>query len=585
MFTKKNFVAILLVLTLVGCLPTSQNSKSIEVLVDTNVKIYDLHVDRAYYKPGELVKISSTIQNNVNSTPQVVVTMSIHYLMNEIYSTSQKVKLVGGSQSVDFTYSPPIEVSRGYGVEVRAEDENGNLLSYDSTAFDVLDNWTQNPRYGFLTDFYPNRKDANETLGLLNRYHINGLQFYDWMYRHEQFLTNQDPYYDLWSPKPKSIETVNRLIDTAHEFNMAAMPYTAVYGASRDYALNHPDMVLYKASGEMYDFGGDKMMIMDPRPESPWTIHLLQQYQDILEKTHFDGIHIDQYGDPKVGLTKNHDKYELAPALFDFVNQTKKLTDRYSKNDAVVFNLVNNWPVETIAPSQEDFVYIEVWSPNNWFSDLHQLIVFAQKLSGGKPVVLANYIDPKFENTAIINDAIIFASGGGHIELGENNGMLSEAYFPNYQVISDSLSTILQNYYDFAVRYQNVIGPTAKDGTNDFKNKIQITSIPTSLSQLNDVVWPYVRQTNDTLAINLINLLGIQQNEWAKEVPNKPHSLKEFPLNVDIGSKKVADVWFATPDYPQANQHLKFSQESEMLSITVPSLDFWSMIVIEWADQ
>jgi dextranase len=361
------------------------------------------------------------------------------------------------------------------------------------------------------------------------------------------------------------------------------MPYTAVYGSSRDYALQHPEMVLYNAQGGMYEFGGDKMMIMDPRPESPWTAHLMEQFKDVLDNTRFDGIHIDQYGDPKFGYDQNRKRYELAPALVSFVNQTKALTDQYSPKDAVVFNLVTNWPVEDIAPSREDFVYIEVWQPYTWFANLHQLIVMAQKLGSGKPVVLACYIDPTFEHTAILNEAVIFASGGGHIELGENNGMLSEAYFPNYRVVSDSLSAALQNYYDFSVRYQNVSGPGTTDATNAYQSKIKIPGASTSTSQLKDTVWPIVRESGGSTAINLINFLGIKQIEWNKRVPNKPKAMLEFQMSVDTGSKQAAAVWFATPDQPQARQALKFSQESGKLTVTVPSLEYWSMVVIDWA--
>ena len=551
--------------------------------MNSSVTIKDLYVDRSYYRPGETVTIKAVVENTASTSHQVTVVLTIRSLLEDIHSQELKIDLGSDAQTLEFTFQPPAKALRGYGVELQIIGANEAVLAAKSSAFDVLDNWTQNPRYGFLTDFYPGRTDDNVTMALLNQYHINGLQFYDWMYRHEQFLTNQDPYYDLWSPKPKSIDTVNALIDAAHQYGMAAMPYTAIYGASRDYALQHPEMVLYKFDGEMYDFGGDKMMIMDPRPGSPWTAHLMEQYKDVLDNTKFDGIHIDQYGDPKVGYDQNGKSYDLAPAIVDFINKTKELTDTYSSNDAVVFNLVNNWPVEDVATSNEDFVYIEVWSPNTWFADLHSLIVNAQNMSHGKPVVLACYIDPSFENNAILNDAVIFASGGGHIELGENNGMLAEAYFPNYHVISDDLSQTLQHYYDFSVRYQEVTGPETTDATRDYQSKVTIPNVSTSLSQMKDAIWPLVRDSKDHTAINLVNFLGIDQLEWDKRVPDKPKSMDNFQMTIDVGSRKVAGVWFATPDQPMARQELKFSQSSGKLTVVVPSLDYWSMVVIDWA--
>lgn len=581
---KKSAIPILLILVyfLSGCSTKSELITPIEVQMNSSVIITRLNLDRSYYKPGEPVEISAKVESNSTDSEKVTADLSIFSLTDKIHDEKQKITVGKGTLTLSFKFQPPAVTPRGYGIELKITGSNGEILAVKSSAFDVLNNWTQNPRYGFLTDFYPGRTDDDATMALLNLYHINGLQFYDWMYRHEQFLTDQDPYYDLWSPKPKSINTVNGLIDAAHKYGMAAMPYTAIYGSSRDYALKHPEMVLYKMDGEMYDFGGDKMMIMDPRPGSPWTTHLMDQFNDILGKTKFDGIHLDQYGDPKVGYDQNGNSYDLAPAIVDFINQTKDLTNHYSPDNAVVFNLVNNWPVEEVAHSNEDFVYIEVWSPNNWFLDLHSLIVNAQNLSHGKPVVLACYIDPGDENNAILNDAVIFASGGGHIELGENNGMLSEAYFPSYHVISEELSQSLQNYYDFSVRYQEVTGPETTDGTKDYQSRIEIPGVSTSLSQMVNEVWPLVRESKDHTAINLVNFLGVDQPEWNKAVTIKPNSLQNFSLTIDAGTRKAAKIWFATPDDPQARQELAFTQDKNKLVTTVPSLEYWSMIVIDW---
>ena len=167
-----------------------------------------------------------------------------------------------------YSYLPPEEAPHGYGIDVEIVSPDGEVVDRATSAFDVLENWVQNPRYGFLSDYEPGRTDASQTMDILNRFHINGLQFYDWMYRHEQFLTDQEPYYDLWSSKPHSLLTVKALIEAAHQRSIAAMPYTAVYGSSQTFALEHPDWILYTSTGKPLEFGGDKMMIMDPRPDS-----------------------------------------------------------------------------------------------------------------------------------------------------------------------------------------------------------------------------------------------------------------------------------------------------------------------------
>ena len=135
----------------------------------------------------------------------------------------------------------------------------------------------------------------------LARYHINGLQFYDWMYRHEQLLTDTDPYTDLWSTVPHSIKTIDAMINSAHQYSIAAMPYTTVYASSMAFFKQHPDWAIFDLTGKPLFFGGNMMAYMDPRPGSPWTVHLLDQFDQVMQKTAFDGIHLDQYGDPKTG--------------------------------------------------------------------------------------------------------------------------------------------------------------------------------------------------------------------------------------------------------------------------------------------
>ena len=312
---------------------------------------------------------------------------------------------------------------------------------------------------------------------------------------------------------------------------------------------------------------------------------MLNQFKQVLDNTGFDGIHLDQYGDPKVGYDKDGNSYDVAPALAEFIDLTKNLTDLYSKNDAVVFNAVSNWPIEAVAPSKEDFVYIELWPPYIWFSDLHQVIVEAQELGGGKPVVLACYIDPTFENNAILNDAVIFASGGGHIEIGEKAGMLSGPYFPDYKIMSPRLQKTLQNYYDFTVRYQDVIGPQTQDATMQAQSKISILNVSTSPSQMGNKVWPIVRESVGRTAINLVNFMGVTQVEWAKKVDLPPTPLVNLKLSLSGVTRKAERVWFASPDHETISlQPLEFRQDSGTITVDVPDLNYWSMILIDWSE-
>jgi dextranase len=345
----------------------------------------------------------------------------------------------------------------------------------------------------------------------------------------------------------------------------------------------HPDWVLYNANGEPTFFGDNMMAIMDPRPDSPWTRHLLSQFDQVLENTAFDGIHLDQYGDPKEGYDSQGSKYDLAPVLADFINQTKVHVNSHRTDGAVVFNAVTNWPIAAVAPANEDFVYIEVWPPYIWFNDLHNLVVEARKISGGKPVVLAAYFDPSLEYNARLIDAVIFASGGGHIELGEKDGMLAEAYFPKYQKMSSNLALTMQKYYDFTVRYQEVIGPRIRDTTKEVQAQISVENQSTSPSLMYNKVWPIVRQGDGFTTINLVNLVGLKRPEWKEPVAAPPDPLGSTIVHLSETTSPVSRVWFATPDGDDLSlKPLAFTQDGDTLTFTIPSLIYWDMIVVEW---
>src|SRR5690606_29003145 len=115
-------------------------------------------------------------------------------------------------------WQPDPLAPRGCGVHLRPLHARRRGLAPASRALDVLERWIQAPRYGFLSEFKPGRDNADETMSWAAQYHVNGLQFYDWQYRHETLLPPSEPYVDVLG-RELSLETVKRLIDAAHERN------------------------------------------------------------------------------------------------------------------------------------------------------------------------------------------------------------------------------------------------------------------------------------------------------------------------------------------------------------------------------
>jgi len=551
-----------------------------------DVHIEEVYPDKAFYRPGEAAQFIVRLTNERQQPARLRAVVRIHSLAREVARLEKMIVALPGTYPQWVTWVPPVESPVGYGVDVEVVDDDGIVVDVASTAFDVLERWTQSPRYGFLSNFSPGRDDIAETMDWLVRYHINGLQFYDWMYRHENLLTPQEPYSDPLGRR-LSRRTVDALVEAAHRRNIAAMPYTAIYGASEPFFQAHPDWALYNAEGQPIPFGEHFLYIMNPDPASPWTQHLMTEFAEVLQKTAFDGIHLDQYGDPKAGFDSQGNPVPLADVIPEFINLTKKVVTEVRPDGAVVFNAVDNWPIETVAPTRQDFVYIEVWPPHTLYQDLWDLIAKAQHLGGNKPVVLAAYIDPDQARNVRLADAVIFASGGYHIELGERGGMLADPYFPKYKTMTPELADILRRYYDFAVRYENVLSIGTRDTTVEHAGRVSIEGVSTDSARATDKVWPIVRQGDRVVTINLINLMGISSPEWNGALRAGPTPLEDLTVHYTT-DRPVERVWFASPDQRSpAPVHLEFAitldSEGHRISFSLPRLEYWDMVVVEFA--
>jgi len=544
------------------------------------LSIPTIHYEKAFVRPGETIRWTVVVHSENTDPVTAEVVSKISHVDQTLGAITKEVSIHEGDQEVNFEWIAPLETPRGYGLDVSIISSAGNEYFEVSSGFDVLDTWTQMPRYGFLSDFEPGRSNAAQTLQALSDLHINGLQYYDWMYRHDNFLTDHDPYTDPLG-RTLSLKTVNELIEAGHKHNIAAMPYTAIYAASMEFFNDHKDWALYHADGSPVYLGTNFLAYMDPRPDSEWTKHLLGEFKNILENTKFDGIHLDQYGDPKEANDAKGARFKLDEPIAATITRTHEVVDQYRTDGAVVFNCVTNWPVELASQADEDIIYIEVWAPYTSFSDLHTLVSYAQSQGTGKPVVLAAYVHPGNSANPFLMDALIFASGGGHIELGETSGYLANPYFPDYDTLTTEQTELLKNYYDFAVRYQNIIGPSTIEATKNWRGKIKINGLKVGLNPTDDV-FALVRESDSTIAVNLINLTGINSDKWNEPV--------DFPVPADniivkVGgfTQVVKDVYLSSPDEETFSlDPVDFTQNGDEISLVIPSLKIWDLVVFKY---
>ncbi|MGO4499328.1 glycoside hydrolase family 66 protein [Paenibacillus sp. 2RAB27] len=531
---------------------------------------------------------------------QVELEAKVYDLNLEIEVYRHKIGRSGpGQQTIQLMISPKDVTFKGYGVDVHLYLEE-EWLQVNSTSFDVVTNWRQSPRYGFLSDFHPNEAGDSEDIKQMTKLHINLVQFYDWMYRHDDLVATVDVYSDLMG-KVSSRKVIEEKIALCHSVGMKAIAYGAVYAASREFYEQHTDWALYGSNGKVLDFIRI-FYLMNIAEESPWHRHIIEQYKRTIEELQFDGIHMDTYGSPKIAISKlaNEDKIVRLDEHFPvLINNTRKLLEQSTEDLCLIFNNVGNWPVDTVACAEQDVIYIEVWKPYERYHHIVQILRWAQQYGKGKPVILAAYLQPFMEtgdasmdranHAALILTAVISASGGYHLLLGENKGVLTQGYYVDYSVLSDSFFRDIRVYYDFIIRYATVLfDPELRDVsmTHVDGDNLEYVFENVSYSTYGEAnkVWTLIKEKPGMKVVNLINLCGVSDDYWntGKE---KPTPQNDFSLTILLESD-VKSVFISTPDDEmgrpqQAQYEIEERDRGKTLVLTIPRLDIWTLVVVE----
>ncbi len=501
--------------------------------------------------------------------------------------------------SSTWQWTTPQDDFRGYLVEILSAIDAEEPVA--TIAVDVSSSWTKFPRYGFLSKYSQmNQAEIDQVIKNLNRHHINGIQFYDWHYKHHQPLAgtanNPEPVYQDIIGRDIYLQTVEDYIAAAHDKNMQAMHYNLIFGALQNAEANGVQPEWY-----LYEDKNNSTINKHPLPQPPfisdiyltnpgneqWQQYLVNENEKVYQALNFDGFHMDQLGDRGRDLY-TYDAAKVAlPAAFESFIESMHLAH---PQKYYVLNAVNQYGQEQIAQAPVDFLYTEVWDPNNTYADLANIIKNNLEYSNGTlNTVLAAYLNYDKSNSSgvfntpgvLLADAVIFAFGGAHLELGEH--MLSKEYFPHSNlVMRKDLQEALVNYYDFMVAYQNLL----RDG-GEF-NQPSVTTY--SGVQINH--WPPKqgavsvagKKVGQRQVLHFINFTDASHLLWrdTNGEQNYPQTINSFAVDIAV-EKNVQKVWFASPDVDGgAAMDLSFTQNGNKISVTIPSLKYWDMLVIEY---
>nr|WP_232195900.1 glycoside hydrolase family 66 protein [Thermoanaerobacter sp. X514] len=563
-----------------------------------NLRIKDVYPSKSQYRPGEKVEIIATFEVT-DDLGNYTVSCTVLNFHDILYKTEKELKLHDEKVVFEFNIEKNEKEMMGFGVEVDLYRNNEKINSL-STSFDITESWKLAPRYGFLSDFFDRDKNDDKDLVQLNKYHINVVQFYDWMYRHHELLPPTNSFADPLG-RNLSIDVVKQKIDYAHKFGMMAIAYGAVYGCEKEFYEEHKVWALYKNDGTVFDLI-NLIYIMDISKKCGWHDHIISEFLKAI-KFGFDGIHMDQYGFPKEALSVTDQVKKIRKLRDEFtvlINDTREYIEKNGYKPALIFNAVNNWPIDTVASAKQDVVYIEVWPPNDTYQDLYNLITNAKKYAPDKQVILAAYMEPfskrsnipieYAENATIMVMATIFASGGFHLLLGELNGILTEAYYPNYTTIdSERFIRELRDYYDFIVRYEeflydfNIVDNTMTY-TGGINTEYVFKGTKFSPKAEKNSVWTLVKEKEGYKIIHLVNFTGVQSMKWNEGKEIRPKIINNIEATVLV-AESVKGVYLASPDIDSGKpKKLDYEyvphEHGKAIRFVIPELRVWDMVYI-----
>ncbi|MVB12465.1 Glycosyl hydrolase family 66 [Caprobacter fermentans] len=558
--------------------------------------IHDVFTDKSAYRPKETVHFTLSLNNQTGSDFEGTLHLNFKHLDQTVKTQEIKVGLKKGEEkSVSAAWLPPSEDYTGYLVEVLAVSGN-QIEDQKNTAVDVSSTWEKFPRYGYLCNYGEMTKEqTQDTVDWLCKYHINGLQFYDWQNSHDQPLagTLQNPA-EEWKDianRDTFASTVKNYIQACHSRNMMACNYNLMFAAYNDYEKRgiQKEWGLYKDpehdlqdTHELPASWASNLNLMNPGSPG-WQNDLLSREKDAFEVYNFDVFHVDTLGNRGIRYDYDGNRISLDEQYTGFLNQAKKALKK-----RIVMNAVNGYGAGEAAKADTDFLYTEVW-PDTYptYSRLKDAVDDNTRLSGGKKSsVIAAYMNYKAsgrefnENAVKLTDAVIFAAGGSHLELGDT-GMLSSEYFPNQKMIlSDHLKNDLRSYYDFLTAYENIL-----HGQKSWSDlTAEIDGYPVSDSADTGSVWVFGSKNGACETIHLINLLSRSDEQWRDDTASceNPKALGAFTLKLDDFSGKVKSVFLASPDIKGGSMFpLDFSVKNGKLSVNIPSLQYWDMLVVQ----
>ena len=630
---KVKIILGIVLMLIIGGTMIIKSTKTNTDLTGVSVKI--VGTDKAMYSPQDKITIKYKIINTAeNEKENIKLVLKITQLDNTIVEeVVQRVSLAVGEEVLkELEWTAPDNDFTGYLVEIGAADKNMSIAVSDTIAVDVSSTWVKFPRYGYLCDF-GGEVDEKSKIEQMNRYHINGIEYYDWHYLHHQPLAegitadNTGVWKD-WAGREIFGQTVAEYISAAKERNMVSMAYNMIYAGTDSFFIDSQENATEANKWKLYfsedsdrgkgnfsfhmgtsPSGNGNLYFVNPLNKK-WQQHIFSETLKVFKAFAFDGWHGDTVGDWGKMVTAEGEPlgykedgtpiYYVKDTYTQFLNAAKEvLGERY-----LSFNPVGAQGIENANVSNTDVLYTEFWpwdndregQSYNTYASLVREVEWSREDSKersidgkGKSLVVKAYINYNKTNGymnapgVLLCDAAVYAAGGSRLELGNGDRMLHVEYYPKDNVLMDEeLTGKMQAVADFTVAYENIL----RDGQRTTENGVKIEGYAHGKEGYSDTIWTYTRADEKYEILHLINLLGTD-NEWRDERGKKKTPTEVSNVKVTYYTdKEIAKVYLASPDRNNCkSEELKYEtgadEKGKFLTFTIPKLEYWNMIYMK----
>ena len=578
--------------------------KTLLLLLLTSLN-YQISTDKCSYAPGEQVSFT------LSSTPAAGTRVRYRHLADIVADTILTTRT--------WTWKAPDEDFCGYMAEVYTTDGTSDQIQ-GTIAVDVSSDWKRFPRYGFVATF-GNDKTVSKVrteMAWLNRCHINAVQFQDWHWCHDWPLggTRDKPLSTYKDIANRTIYTsaVKNYISRQHQLGMKSFFYNLCFGVLDGYESRgvQEEWLLFKdrkhTQKDKHDLPDDwKSDIYLANPANTnWQAFLAERNDDVYACLEFDGYQIDQLGNRGTLYDYKGGAIDLTTGYASFIRAMKK---RHPQK-RLIMNAVSEYGAAQMGRTgMLDCFYNEVWgcharnsltNSEAMFTNLKKIIQNNRSYNSKLQTVFAAYMNYCCENGyfnipgIVMTDAVMFALGGSHLELGGDH-MLCREYFPHAGLkMSSELEDWMIRYYDFMTAYENLLRGDWKDNV---VIKIEVNGVAVNKWEpVNQQITQLARNVEGRKVIHLLNFCTQESSKitdpayllcWHDRDGLRPWPVEHKDLSLtisdfgDLGS--FCRVWVASPDYlgGAVQEITDYTLTSGTLRFTLPALQFWTMIVIE----